>query len=320
MILAIGNSECLEYEAYKEVRDSLERRGEQLLLFRQNKCLQGEYLTFRVSKNIPIYSIVVEGKEYDVRQFTGIWYMHPMLPMDLLRHPQVEFRPFISAQFLEMRKALWSLMSKAKWLNDPWKMAQAENKIVQLSAATQSGLAVPDTIVTSDPEAVRHFYAEHGGRIIVKILATSPILDQVIYTNLVSEESIQTIETVKLSPSIFQEYIPKSYELRITVVGHQIFPVKILSQANIQTSIDWRAKPTDNDHGVMMEQCTLPEKIIDQIRHFMSAMGLNFGCIDMIVTPAGHYIFLEINPNGQWYFVQLKTGAQIAEAIAQLLV
>lgn len=51
----------------------------------------------------------------------------------------------------------------------------------------------------------------------------------------------------------------------------------------------------------------------------MGMCGLRYGAIDMIVTPGGEYIFLEINPNGQWYFVQLQSEAEIADAIAELL-
>lgn len=122
-----------------------------------------------------------------------------------------------------------------------------------------------------------------------------------------------------MSPSIFQPVIPKAYELRITVVGKKIFAAKIYSQDDVETALDWRRKPKLNDFAVKMEQTKLPVKAESKIFAFMKEIGLKFGCIDMIVTPEGEYIFLEINPNGQWYFVQLKTEVQIAKEIAKLL-
>ena len=68
-----------------------------------------------------------------------------------------------------------------------------------------------------------------------------------------------------------------------------------------------------------METIELPQVLQRDILLFIKKMGLQFGCIDMIVTQEGKYIFLEINPNGQWYFVQLKTHVNIAKAVAELL-
>lgn len=320
MILAIGNSGCYETEAYLEVMRAVERRGKKMLLFKQDQCLKGEYLTYRVVGGISSYVVVIDKIEYDVNKFSTIWYMHPMLPKELLNHKQVEFRPFISAQFLEMRKALWYLLRHKKWLNDPCKASEAENKIFQLSVATQVGFEIPDTVITSDPENVRIFYDKHGGDIIVKTLAVSPIPDRVLYTNKVSPNQMATINSLRMSPSIFQENVAKEYELRITVVGDNIFPVKIHSQADERTSLDWRVRPKLNDFEVKMEQTTLPSHVESKIMVFMKEIGLSYGCIDMIVTRDGKYVFLEINPSGQWYFVQLRTGARIAEAIAGLLI
>ena len=211
------------------------------------------------------------------------------------------------------------LFREKRWLNDPFAAARAENKILQLRAATVVGLAVPDTVVTSDPDAVRALAARCPEGIIVKLLAVSPIYGQVIYTNRVTPAHLQQIESVRKSPSIFQRLILKAHELRITIVGERIFAAKILSQEDEATALDWRRKPLLNDYAVRMEAVQLPEEIKERIFVLMRALELRFGCIDMIVTPTGDHVFLEVNPNGQWYFVQLKTGEAIAEAIAELL-
>lgn len=319
MILAIGNSGAYEVEAFKMVLKELEIKGKKVVFFEQDKCLNGEYLVFQTKNSRADYYIIVDGKEYNIDDFFSIWYLKPHLDDRLRKYQPIEYRQFINKQFWAMRSALWSIFKDKKWIDDPWSIQKAENKLYQLTCATKAGLKIPDTIVTSDPERIRKFFYEHNRNIIIKMLYASPIVDKVIYTNVVTEKQIKDTEKIRICPSIFQECIKKSYELRITVVGTEIFPVKIYSQEDPDTSLDWRKKPKLNDFEVKMEQTILPENIVKQIRDFMNILGLRFGCIDMIVNENNEYVFLEINPNGQWLFLQLRAEVQIAKAIANLL-
>ncbi len=320
MILAIGNSGSYEVAAFKLVLEELGRRGENAILFKQDKCLEDDYLTFEVIDGKPRYFVVIDNVKYDTDIFSTVWYMHPHLPRELLQYEPAEHRQFIHRQFDEMGRALWTLLSHKKWINDSWTAFAAENKIYQLCVAVECGFTVPNTLITSSPDQVRDFFETHSRDIIVKLFAASPILDHVVYTNRVKPEQMDNIDSVRFSPSIFQANIPKGYELRITVVGDRIFPVKILSQQDEETAVDWRRKPKLNDFDVKMEPTVLPEEVVSKIFSFMKKMELKYGCIDMIVTPSGEYIFLEVNPNGQWYFVQLRTNMEIAKAIADLLI
>lgn len=119
-------------------------------------------------------------------------------------------------------------------------------------------------------------------------------------------------------PVIFQEYIAKKLELRITVVGSQVFACALYSQEcpSLEGRIDFRS----NIHDIRHEPCQLPEEIERKCVLLVKELGLQFGCIDMIITPAGEYVFLEINPNGQWLWIQDRTKMPIAKAIAELLV
>lgn len=320
MILAIGNSGAYEFAAYSEVVKVLKNHGHDAVLFKQDRCLEGDYLTFEVKNGLPTYHIIIDGEKYAVEDFSAVWYLKPHLPLSFFTDQAPEHHSFIRRQFDEMLRAIWTVFRNKKWLNDQWAILMAENKIYQLQKAAELGFVIPNTVITSDPLCVRRFYEDNSRDIVVKLFASSPILNRVIYTNVVTQQHMDRIDTVRKSPSIFQARIKKAYELRITVVGHKIFPVKIHSQEDEETSLDWRKKPKLNDFTVRMEPTTIPPHIEQQIFLLMRAMNLRFGCIDMIVTPDDQYVFLEINPNGQWYFVQLKTGVQIAEAIAQLLI
>lgn len=320
MILTIGNSSSYELAAFSAVVESLQRRGYQAVLFKQDKCLEDEFLTFKTSRESWKFEIKIDGRRYSAEDFSAIWYLKPHLPRRLLEHPIVDYRQFIRSQFFTMRQAMWNLFHEKRWINDPWAQEMAENKIYQLRTAIEVGLHIPDTIITSDPDEVRIFYKNHSKGIVTKMLKTSPLLDSVIYTNLVTKEAMERIDSVKMAPCIFQSVVQKQYELRITIVGDHIFPAKVYSQGDPETSLDWRKKPKLNDFEVKMEITSLPEAITEKLKLLMARLGLRYGCIDMVVTPEGEHIFLEINPNGQWYFVQLRTEASIAEAIADLLV
>jgi glutathione synthase/RimK-type ligase-like ATP-grasp enzyme len=118
-----------------------------------------------------------------------------------------------------------------------------------------------------------------------------------------------------VTPGICQQFVPKSYEVRATVVGSRIFSGKINSQASPETKIDWRHKPFDIEE----EPIDLPPDVETKIHALMRAFGLIYGAFDFIITPEGRHVFLEVNPAGQYLWVEAKTKLPITAAIADVL-
>lgn len=145
--------------------------------------------------------------------------------------------------------------------------------------------------------------------------------EHVLYTQKVSVESLLALGETSFSQTVtfLQNYVEKDYELRITVVGAHVFACKIDSQKMEKSSgkIDWRQ---GLDHGLSHSQFKLPTSIADFCRAFLDKLHLNFGCFDFIVTPAGKYVFLECNPNGQWLWIEQETGMDISKCIADTLI
>jgi glutathione synthase/RimK-type ligase-like ATP-grasp enzyme len=104
-------------------------------------------------------------------------------------------------------------------------------------------------------------------------------------------------------------------EIRATVVGSRIFSGKINSQVNPETKIDWRHKPFDIEE----EPIELPPELEAKIHALMRAFGLIYGALDLIVTPEGRHVFLEVNPAGQYLWVEAKTKLPITAALADVL-
>ena len=126
-------------------------------------------------------------------------------------------------------------------------------------------------------------------------------------------------QSIRYAPVIFQEEVPKKLELRVTVVAAKVFPAAIRSQESRFLRHDWRHYH-DFGESKYYSVHTLPEKIEGLCVRLVETLGLCFGAIDLIVTPANEYVFLEINPNGQWLWIEEFTGLPIGDAVAELLI
>jgi hypothetical protein len=200
----------------------------------------------------------------------------------------------------------------------PTSRIRANFKLSQLALAQRVGFAIPRTLVTNDPGRLLAFYAEHRGRIVTK--AVSPLLTvggqrAPAATEWVSRRRLRRVHTVRHEPVIAQRFVDKALELRVTVVGDQAFGAAIRSGAVPRARVDWRAA----QDLLAWEPHKLPRSVADRCVSLTHRMGLTFGAIDLIVTPAGRHVFLEINPAGQWGFMP-GVSADIADALVSLLV
>jgi glutathione synthase/RimK-type ligase-like ATP-grasp enzyme len=126
-----------------------------------------------------------------------------------------------------------------------------------------------------------------------------------------------SLDSVALAPTILQPYVEKAYELRCVVIGERIFAAKLNSQANEVTRKDWRAADleTELEHDVY----ELPGHVEAALRRLMRSFEINFASIDMIVTPDDEFVFLDLNPNGQWLWLEIELGLPLVASMADLL-
>ena len=140
---------------------------------------------------------------------------------------------------------------------------------------------------------------------------------RMIYTTPIREQDLALLDTIRLAPGFFQEYIPKRVELRVTIIGDDIFTAELHSQVHEETRHDWR----HYDVMTPMYEHQLPVEIAEQCLALTKAYGLNFSTSDLIVTPDGRYVFLEMNPNGQFLWVQdYVPTLKMREAMAACLI
>ncbi len=211
------------------------------------------------------------------------------------------------------------------WVNNPDAVTVAGRKPYQLKCAHEHGLQIPETIITNSPADASDFIERLDGMVAVKTLWTpSLVLEDgdkkrqlALYTRKLSKaEALRSIKRVQNCPMIFQRYIEKAFELRITIVGTKVFTAAIHSQMSHHTKEDWRRYDLDNTPHLPY---SLPDNIAEKCVALVQGYGLQFGCIDMIVTPENEYVFLELNPSGQWLWIEDLTGLPISAELENLL-
>lgn len=217
----------------------------------------------------------------------------------------------------EARIGLGGVLSALpRWLNHPAAIAAAEYKPVQLAHARACGLSVPDTIVTNDPAAAAKFVARIG-RAVYKPLTPAGITEanthRVVFTTPLTVDDVD--DSVRLTAHLLQERIDKRYEVRLTVVDDMFLAARIDAGSDSAT-VDWRA---DYEALTYTPLADIPSRVRAGVSALMSRLGLRFGALDFIVTPDDRWIFLEINPNGQWAWIEDATGLPIVASIADAL-
>lgn len=242
--------------------------------------------------------------------FKSVWFRRTKLP--IIENLEASEKIYLLNEYEALLRNLFSTI-KAKWVSDPYSIYQAENKLYQLRIAADLGFRIPNTLVTNSKERLKTFYIENLKNVILKPLSQSKINNgdetDFIFTNILKEEHINQLENYDLTPCIYQERIEKSIELRVTVVGQNVFCAAVNSQVNENTKTDWRKEKLK----FFIED--IPSEIKEKCILLVKNLNLKFGAIDLIKDKNGNYIFLEINPNGQWAWIENETNLKISDSI-----
>ncbi len=250
----------------------------------------------------------------------AVWYRRPVPPVvaEAVIDPGV--RKFAIDEAYDFLRGLWYSLN-CFWISNPDSIRRAEHKIVQLNEARRIGFRFPRTLVSNSPEEVQRFFHACPNGIVAKPLFLGFLHHnnegKFIYTTRLAEEDLSDEDSVRYTPSIYQEYIPKAADIRVTVVGERVFATRITAK-NLPANIpDWRCVELDNLNHTPHE---LPSDEQDKCVQLVKTLRLEFGAIDFALDEQGRHVFLEINPNGQWAWLESTTGANISAAIVDRLV
>lgn len=259
------------------------------------------------------------GIDFDTRSVRAVWWRKIWSP-SILKQVDPSFVNGAAAECNMGRQLLYWALKGIPNINDyETEMWLSSNKFLQAQIAQSVGLCIPHSIYTSDPAAVRQLYAQHPNGIICKLhdALSFSMTGGVphLYTTIVTEEMMEQLDSLEYAPMIFQERIHKAYELRIAYINGHCFAGKIPPVKNMPGMDDWR-----NSAGFEWQPYELPEEEQAKLRLFMQKAGLLFGAIDVIRSTDGRYVFLEVNPSGEWGMVQKFLNYPIAETIADTLI
>lgn len=210
-------------------------------------------------------------------------------------------------------------------LDPRWSQLRADSKPDQLRLARRLGLEIPETLITNDPDAVRAF-ARRAGPVVAKMLvppaAPGPLRDgeaAVMFTTAMTDDDLARLDGLDLCPMIFQQRIDTARDVRVTLVGKQLFAAAIDASARRGGDADWRSH--GYAHGAPAWQpCELPRALADRLIQLADHVGLNYASVDLVVRPDGSHVFLELNATGAFAFLGAPHAGAIAAALADVLI
>ncbi len=285
----------------------LERTGMHATIIDAGAFGNGALLSYPIGGS-PV-ATTLSGQKVRFEDATCVWYRRPRLGHVAERIHNPAARAFCRQEWSNLLEGLF-LNSGARFVN-PVLAEFAAVKPRQLHVARHVGWTIPNTLITSNPEDAGAFIEKHRGKVIHKAL-TAP-KDRLIDTRIWDETDRAALATLTMAPTIFQEMIGGPADVRVTVVGRNLFAAKICTDQG-RAGVDSRM-----DMDAPYEVHRLPTEAHDRILAFMDAMGLVYGTIDLKITDDGEYVFFEVNPQGQFLYVEILTGLPIAEAMAELL-
>lgn len=295
------------------------------------KANHGNGAVYSINKNEASVRLKIDGEEVNTSDIKVVWFRRWAYSADV-SVPRIFDDPsyrsdsnvFFASNhlFKELQgvtKFLLTSLSSAKWLGDP--KNSAPNKLVVLKMAVEAGLDVPDTLVTADPDELRRFIEKHGAVI------TKPIGDMLLvsfderehgtYTSVIDDEFLAQHRQYAAFPSLYQEKLEKRYEVRTFYLDGKCYSMAMFTQQKVATQSDFRKYCYEDPNREVPYQ--LPASIEASIKELMDNLHLDTGSIDIVRTLDGRYVFLEVNPVGQFGMVSVPCNYHLERKVAKYL-
>jgi glutathione synthase/RimK-type ligase-like ATP-grasp enzyme len=267
------------------------------------------------------FSLFINGITLSPNKVNSVWYRRPeRLELNNDSFEEGERLHTIS-EWSACLEGFLAHIPTELWINHPRQNASASSKLEQLSRARNLGFKIPQTIVTQSFHEALAFSQGCKGNVIVKPIShgyierSEPRKDTLIFTNEVSLEQLNSNKALlSLCPTLFQEKIEKIYDIRVNILDTNVIAVAIYASEDELQRIDIRRK---NMQGVRYKIVSLPPTLNNKILELCHSYRLRFAAVDMAFTKDSEWIFFEINPNGQWAWLDLEGVTDMASLFLQ---
>jgi glutathione synthase/RimK-type ligase-like ATP-grasp enzyme len=271
----------------------------------------------------PRIEITIGDRKFENHKFPVVWlrdFDSTLMGFDFVDKYNKFANRFCYEQWNDSYKILIDSLVTCRWINSPESNIKASNRIMQLSTAKKVGLRTPSTIITNDPNAATGFYRDHDGQIVLKAVHHHGIEIEgkvySMYTHPLTKDNLAKIDDLVYAPCILQERLNKKSELRVTIVGEKVFAAELDTQAIPNCSDDLHR---GNISEIPKETVKLDSTTEKCCLELMRIFGLKFGAFDFILDEKSQPYFLEINPAGDWYWIEHDTKMPITDTMVNLI-
>lgn len=275
---------------------------------RLNRDELGEY-KIQFDPFIPCLIAEIDNTIYRITEekLISLYYRAPTFLRDIFQNDLSEEEQLYRTQWAAFVRSL-VVFENINWVNNPIATYKAEMKPYQLFYAKKIGFKVPDTLIANHTYNINNTSNKIAIKSIDTAILSSGDSEAFIYTTILNEIPHEKYD----SPFFIQQGLVPKVDIRITVVDGVIVPVKIKSKEGID--IDWRKYKGD----IIYEIFDLPDEIKGYCIELANGLDLKFCAIDM-VEYLGEYYFIEVNPTGEWAWLQKNTGYEFDALISKAL-
>lgn len=253
----------------------------------------------------------------DITKARSAYFRRPDTPRVISLLSDKQDKALYTSEIKDYLRQIYESISGCVWLTHPAQSEKMSGRINQLRIARSLGFSIPDTLITSSAIEAEKFFLDCQGDVVIKSINSRSAIhgsnfSEIFYTESVKLSDISYLKksASPICPFLLQKKISSAYEIRSTYVGGKIFSARIDSEI-----LDWRREGNDEK----ISTYSLPEEVNSLIKKYMQTCDLKMGCIDIIRSINGDYIFLEVNPNGQWLWIEHATHLPISQEIANFL-
>ncbi|MFE5908153.1 RimK family alpha-L-glutamate ligase [Streptomyces wedmorensis] len=251
--------------------------------------------------------VTSEGATVDPEEASRLWWRRARADQEISdRVSSAHERSLINN---DCRGALAGVLAAAfhgDWISSPEATDRSSDKVYQLAVAREAGFRVPQTLVSQSREDVIAFTQEVGRAIVKPVVgARGPSL----YTSWIDGPESIPEESFEVCPATYQEYIEGNRHVRLNCFGDHMYGALIATEA-----LDWRP-----DLNVPISAWPVPEYVSRQVGEVLRRLGLRMGVVDLKLTPEDEPVWLEVNPQGQFLFLEPLTGQPLTELFADFL-
>lgn len=299
------------------VTEPIERAGHEVVRMDVDTITRGDnQLTLSYGSSVAATLTTPTGQT-NLLDVDSVWFRRPY-SFDFSINDPVQ-REVAEEEVRDVLDGLWRLLDDKFWVSSPAAILRARLKPYQLALAAKFGLTVPPSLITNDPEAAIAFATQHP-TVFKPMTGYHFDYDDhstTAFTTLLTDDHIAQLGVVRNQHVLLQQCIGKDHELRVTYANGMFYTCRF-DIPGYEDVVDWRVP--EHAEVVRYSQAKLPEELEYKTRAMLQELNLQYAAVDFAVDSQGNHFFLEVNPIGQWLWIEEESGLPISAAIAASLI